>query len=218
MGLFKKRTRRSTRRAEAKALKHKAALEAKLGAKNDRKRLRAERRAADKIAGAQVATLKAQEKAALKTAEKASRQRVTVGQVKKYLGVARVLAPVLIPLVYRGATFARGQIDAKRARQLGVGVDQLADFTGHGARLTARIANADAATSEILAKRPNDADAKAFADTNRDRLGSLDTAIRAAEQMPSQQRKAAHAAIATELTGIEADLLSRLGVSADSPR
>ncbi|WP_280208408.1 DUF6474 family protein, partial [Nocardia cyriacigeorgica] len=40
MGLFTKRKRRPSRRAEAKALKHKAALEAKLAAKNDRKQRR----------------------------------------------------------------------------------------------------------------------------------------------------------------------------------
>ena len=36
MGLFRKRKGRATRKAEAKALKHKATLEAKLGAKNER--------------------------------------------------------------------------------------------------------------------------------------------------------------------------------------
>ena len=38
MGLFKKRKSRATRKAEAKALKHKAEVEAKLNAKSQRKR------------------------------------------------------------------------------------------------------------------------------------------------------------------------------------
>ena len=38
MGLLKKRKSRATRKAEAKALKHKAGVEAKLSAKNERKR------------------------------------------------------------------------------------------------------------------------------------------------------------------------------------
>mgnify|MGYP003585698180 CR=1 FL=1 len=38
MGLLKKRKPRATRKAEAKALRHKAGVEAKLSARNERKR------------------------------------------------------------------------------------------------------------------------------------------------------------------------------------
>lgn len=212
MGLFKPRTRRPTRRAAARAAKHKAGLEAKYSARNERKRDKAERRSADKVTKAQVATFKAQERAADKVAEKAGRDYLSVGQVRKYLGVARVLLPVLLPLAYRGATVLRGQLDNRRARSLGVGVEQLPDFTGHGARLSARIANAENSTSEILARDPGDPDTTAFAAHTRDRLTSLNTAVRTAEQMPAPQRKAAHTTISFELGKIESDLLARLGV------
>lgn len=212
MGLFKQKVRRPTRRAAAKAAKHKAGLEAKYSARNERKRNKAERRSADKVTKAQVATFKAQERAAEKVAEKASRDYLSVGQMRKYLGVARVLLPVLLPLAYRAATILRGQLDSRRARQLGVGVEQLSDFTGHGARLSARIANAENSTSEILAREPADPETTAFAAHTRDRLTNLNTAVRTAEQMPAQQRKAAHITIGAELAKIESDLLSRLGV------
>jgi hypothetical protein len=212
MGLFKQKTRRPTRRAAARAAKHKAGLEAKYSARNERKRDRAEQRSADKIAKAQIATFKAQERAAEKAAERAGRDYFSVGQVRKYLGVARVLLPVLLPLVYRGATLLRGTLDSRKARSLGVGVEQLSDFTGHGARLSARIAGAESSTSEILARDPGDPDTSAFATATRDRLTSLNTAVRTAEQMPTPQRKTAHANIATELAKIESDLLARLGV------
>ena len=142
MGLFRKRKTRATRRAEAKALKHKAKLEAKHGARNDRKKLRSETKSAKKVEKAQLATLKAQEKAASKTG-------ITASQVKRYLGIARLLTPVLLPLVYRGTVLARTQLDQQRAHRLGVAPEELGAYTGHGARLSARIAGAERTADEI---------------------------------------------------------------------
>ncbi|AOW93837.1 hypothetical protein BFN03_17440 [Rhodococcus sp. WMMA185] len=216
MGLFKKRKSRATRKAEARALKHKAGVEAKLSARNERKRDKAAARASRKLEAAelksqkkvdkaQIATLKAQEKAA-------ARKGFTVANVRKYLGIARVLTPVLLPLAYRAATIVRAQIDAQRAERMGVSVDQLAEFTGHGAKLSARIAGAESSTTKILGQKPDDAETQKFSAAIRDRLTDLSTAVRAAEQMPHARRKAAHQAIASELDGVEADLLARLGV------
>jgi hypothetical protein len=216
MGLLKKRKSRATRKAEAKALKHKAGVEAKLKARNERRRDKAafksarkleaaELKSQKKIEKAQIATLKAQEKAA-------AQKGFTVASVRKYLGVARLLTPVLLPIVYRAATAVRGQIDARRADRMGVGIDQLANYTGHGAKLSARIAGAESSTTEILGQKPDDAETQKFAGAIRERLGDLNTAVRAAEQMPQARRKAAHQAISSELDGVEADLLARLGV------
>ncbi|WP_430335038.1 DUF6474 family protein [Rhodococcus sp. ACT016] len=208
MGLFKKRKRRATRKAEAKALKHKAKLEAKLGAKNDRKKHRADAKAQQKVDKAQIATLKAQEKAAVKAAEKG----LTVTQLRRYLGVARLLAPVVVPIAYRGATALRGQIDSQRAQRMGIGVDQLGEYTGHGAKLSARIAGAEKSVDEIVTRHPGDAETQQFASAIRSRLTDLGTAVNAAEQMPAARRKQAHHAISAELDGVEADILARLGV------
>ncbi|MFI5778507.1 DUF6474 family protein [Nocardia sp. NPDC051570] len=213
MGLFTKRKRRPDRKAEAKALKHKAKLEAKLGARNERRRDRADARNQRDVAKQQVATLKAEEKAALKSAERAERELFSAGQVKKYLGVARVLVPVLAPLAYRAATFVRGQIDTRRAHRLGIGLEQLSDFGGHGGRLQARIAGVESTLAELEDRAGKDGtETKKFTVATRDRLDSLNAAIRTAEQMPSPRRRAVHASISTELSGIEADLLARLGV------
>ncbi|MEN0137478.1 MAG: DUF6474 family protein [Rhodococcus sp. (in: high G+C Gram-positive bacteria)] len=216
MGLFKKRKSRATRKAEAKALKHKAGVEAKLSARNERKRDKQAAVAGRKLEAAELKSLKKVEKAqiaALKAEEKAAAQKgFTVATVRKYLGVARLLTPVLLPIAYRAATVVRGQIDARRADRMGVDVDQLANFTGHGAKLSARIAGAESSTTEILAQKPDDAETQKFAAAIRDRLGDLNTAVRAAEQMPQARRKAAHHAISSELDGVEADLLARLGV------
>ncbi|MEV4238588.1 DUF6474 family protein [Nocardia sp. NPDC050408] len=216
MGLFTKRKRRPSRRAEAKALKHKAAMEAKLGARNDRKARRAEARTQSKVAKAQIAALQAEEKAALKVAAKAERDPFTASQVRKYLGVARVLVPVLAPLAYRAATYIRGRIDTRRAHQLGIGVEQLGDFSGHGGRLQARISNTEAALDKIGTQSSDKAgkgETQKFVAATQDRLGNLTAAIRTAEQMPAPRRRAVHASISSELSGIEADVLARLGVS-----
>ena len=158
-----------------------------------------------KIEKAQIATLKAQEKAA-------ANQGLTVAKVRKYLGVARLLAPVLLPIAYRAATAVRAQLDTTRAQKMGIAVDQLGDYTGHGAKLSARIAGAESSVTEILSRKPDDAETQRFAAAIRERLGDLSTAVRAAEQMPQARRKAAHQAISSELDGVEADLLARLGV------
>ena len=212
MGLFTKRKRRPNRRAEAKALKHKAAMEAKLGAKNERKRQRTEAHTQRKVAKAQVATLQAEEKAAQKAASRAERDPFSPGQVKKYIGVARVLIPVLAPLAYRGATYLRRQLDARRAKQLGVDVNQLGDYAGHGGRLQARITNTAAALDKI-ANGDGGKDTQQFLTSARSRLDALDSAVRTADQMPAARRRSVHASIATELSKIEADVLARLGVA-----
>ncbi|MEV6770935.1 DUF6474 family protein [Nocardia sp. NPDC051030] len=212
MGLFTKRKKRVSRRAEAKALKHKAGMEAKLGARNERKKDRADNRTQRKVAKAEISKLQAEEKAALKLAAKAERDPFTAAQVRKYLGVARVLLPVLAPLAYRAATFVRAQLDHRRAQQLGIGVNQLGEFAGPGAKLQARVANVETTLSELETKS-QDNDTKKFAVATRDRLDSLSAAIRTAAQMPVQRRRAVHASISNELSGIEADVLARLGVN-----
>jgi len=212
MGLFTTRKRRTDRKAEAKALKHKAALEAKLSARNERKRDRADARNQREVSKQQVSTLKAEERAAVKLAEKAERELFSAGQIKKYLGMARVLIPVLAPLAYRAATFVRGQLDTRRAHRLGIGMDQLGDFSGHGAKLRARISGAASALSEISDKAGKDAETQKFVTASQDRLDSLNAAIRTAEQMPTPRRRAVHTSISDELSGVEADVLARLGV------
>ncbi|WP_405159670.1 DUF6474 family protein [Nocardia sp. NBC_01499] len=211
MGLFTKRKRRPSRRAEAKALKHKAGLEAKLVARNDRKARRAEGRTQRKVAKAQISALQAEEKASLKLAAKAERELFSASQMRKYLGVARVLIPVLAPLAYRAATFLRAQLDTRKAQQLGIGVEQLGDFSGHGAKLQARIANTEAALGKVGAQSGK-GDTQKFVATTQARLDSLAAAVQTAEQMPAPRRRAVHTSIAQELSGVEADVLAQLGV------
>jgi hypothetical protein len=211
MALRKKRSRRATRKAEAKALRHKAGLEAKYTARNERKHLK-------KLAKNDAKALTSQQKVdeahikALAAREKAAREgKINAAKVRKYVGIGRVLAPVLVPIAYRAATLLRGQLDQYRAGRIGVDVKELGQYTGHGAKLSARIVGAERSVAEVAASH-QDAETGAFADAIRSRLTELTTAVHAAEQMPPSRRKLAHGAISDELDGIEADILARLGV------
>jgi hypothetical protein len=128
------------------------------------------------------------------------------------LTVTRLLAPVVVPLVYRASIAARGYVDERRADRLGVPLTQLGQFSGHGAQLSARIAGAEQSLRLVAQKKPKDAETKRFAAAITERISDLSAAVAAAENMPVPQRRSAHAAIATQLDGIDADLMARLGL------
>ncbi|ORB85635.1 hypothetical protein B1987_19625 [Mycobacterium kansasii] len=218
MGLFRKRKSRAIRRAEARAIKARAKLEAKLSAKNAARRMKFERKAADKALKAQLKAQRDSDRAALKVAEtqlKAAREGKLLSptRIRRALTVSRLLAPILMPVIYRAAIAVRGLIDQRRADQLGVPLAQVGQFSGHGARLSARIAGSEQSLRLVQEKKPKDAETKQFVAAISERLGELSAAITAAENMPAQRRRAAHVAISSQLDGIEADLMARLGLN-----
>lgn len=217
MALFTRRKSRATRRAEARAIKAKAKLEAKLAAKNETRRIKAD----DKRQAAAIrAGMKAQresDKAALKIAEanlKATREGKLLSptRIRRFLTISRLLAPVVVPLAYRAAITARGVVDQRRADRLGVPLSQLGQFSGAGGTLSARISGAERSLRQVAEKNPKDAETKRFVAAVTERLTDLSAAVLAAENMPTTRRRAAHAAIAEQLDGVDADLLARLGV------
>ena len=142
---------------------------------------------------------------------KALGPRLTPAKAKNLLGVAKVVGPVLIPVLAPFAAKAAGLVsdryDHYRARRLGVGIEELTKYTGKGARLHARIAGFAQALDELRAK---DAD---YVTETESRLVKLAAAVRAAERMPTPRRKAAHRAVGADLDVLENELLRRLGVS-----
>jgi hypothetical protein len=218
MGLFRKRKSHATRRAEARAIKARAKLEARLAAKNEARRIRGDRRAADKAIKAQVKSQRDTDRTALKVAEaelKAAREGKLLSptRIRRVLTVSRLLAPILTPVIYRLAMAARAIIDQRRADQLGIPLAQIGQFSGHGAQLSARIAGAEKSLRMVQDKRPKDAETKQFVSAIAERLSDLSAAVTAAENMPAARRRAAHAAISSQLDGIEADVMARLGLT-----
>ncbi|BAV43840.1 DUF6474 family protein [Mycobacterium ulcerans] len=218
MGLFRKRKSRATRRAEARAIKARAKLEAKLSAKNEARRIKSAQKATDKALKAQLKAQRDSDRAALKVAEtqlKAAREGkfLSPARIRRTLTVSRLLAPILAPVMYRAAIAARGLLDQRRADQLGVPLAQIGQLSGHGAQLSARVSGCERSLRIVQEKKPKDAETKQFVSAISERLCELSAAITAAENMPAQRRRAAHSAISSQLDGIKADLMARLGLA-----
>ena len=216
MSLFKRKTR-ATRKAEARAIKAKAKLEAKLAAKNEARRIKADHRAETNALKAQLKAQRDSDRAALKVADmqlKAAREGKLFSptKIRRLLTITRLLAPVMVPLVYRASIAARGFVDERRADRLGVPLSQIGQFSGHGAQLSARIAGAEQTLRRVAEKKPKDAETKQFVAAITERLSDLSAAVTAAENMPVSQRRSAHASIGEQLDGIDADLMARLGL------
>ncbi len=218
MGLFGKRKTRATRRAEARAIKARAKLEAKLSAKNEVRRFKAEHRAETKALREKLKAQRSSEQNALKVAEanlKAVREGALLSptRIRRLLTVSRLLAPIIVPLVYRVAIAVRGLIDQRRADQLGVPLAQIGQFSGSGGRLSSRIAGAERSLRTVQDNKPKDAETKQFVAAISERLAELAAGVTAAENMPSARRRGAHAAISSQLDEIDADLMARLGLT-----
>jgi len=218
MGLFRKRKSRATRRAEARAIKARAKLEARLTAKNEARRIKGAQRAADKALKAQFKAQQDSDRSALKVAEaelKAVREGrlLSPTRIRRVLTVSRLLAPILTPVLYRAAMATRALIDRRRADQLGIPLAQIGQFSGIGARLSARIAGSEQSLRTVQEKKPKDAETRQFVSAITERLSELSAAVTAAEHMPAARRRAAHSAISSQLDGIEADLMARLGLT-----
>ena len=216
MSLFKRKTR-ATRKAEARAIKAKAKLEARLAAKNEARRIKSDHKAQTNALNAQLKAQRSSDKAALKVAEtqlKAVREGkfFSPTRIRRALTVSRLLAPIVVPVVYRAAIAARGFVDERRADRLGVPLSQIGQFSGHGAALSARIASAEHSLRLVAEKKPKDAETKQFVTAITERLRDLSAAVTAAENMAASRRRASHAAIADQLDAIDADLIARLGL------
>lgn len=218
MELFRKRKSRATRRAEARALKRRAKLDAKYAARNEKRRIKSDQRAAERALNAQLKAQRNSDRAALKVAEtqlKVAREGklMSAFKIRRVLAVSRLLAPVVVPVAYRAAVAGRGWIDERRADRLGVPLSEIGRFSGHGARLSARIAGAEQSLRLVAEKDPKDPETRQFVAALNQRLTDLAAAVNAAEHMPGARRRAAHTAISSQVDGVEADLLARMGVS-----
>ncbi|MBM7771083.1 hypothetical protein JOD54_001287 [Actinokineospora baliensis] len=141
---------------------------------------------------------------------------ITPAKAKNAIAVAKVLAPAVLPVVapylLKSAAAVRDGWDRRKARRLGISVDDLGHYSGRGGALHARIAGAASAIAELRTKADATHQDRAFADEADTRLRQLAAAVRAAERMPAARRRAAHRAVGTELDQLEDRLLTALGV------
>lgn len=146
--------------------------------------------------------------------ETAKERRITPSKVRNAVKAGKVILPAVIPVIapiaVRAAGACRETYDRYQARKLGVNVDSLGEYSGHGASLHARIAGLSDGLSELRAG--GDEEGTRFAAEAASTVRQLSSAVRAAEHMPAPRRKEAHRAVAAELDELEAKLLHHLGV------
>lgn len=177
---------------------------AKKEAKAAKKRKKAAKKAAKNPDAAPKTTQATTDEEHALTAKKA-RQALTATKV-----ILPAVIPVVAPIAVRAAGACRDAYDKYQARKLGVAVDSLGEYSGHGAALHARIAGLSDGLNEL--RVGGTADGVKFATEAAGTVRQLSSAVRAAEHMPPGRRKDAHQAIAAELDQLEANLLHHLGV------
>lgn len=142
--------------------------------------------------------------------------RFTPSKAKNAVAVSKIVAaavvPVVTPYLAKTAGTVRDRWDRAKARRLGVGVDELATYTGRGGGLHARLAGAATALADLRAKPGASNGDLTWVDATETKIRQLTAAVRAAERMPGARRRAAHKAVGAELDHIEENVLHRLGV------
>lgn len=208
MALVKKiRQRRAEAKKAIKAAQARARQEVKEASKASQKREKLLAKQEQQLLKAEQKGLKRKRAHDLEMAkleyQKRKEGKVNPKKAKKALGTAQVIVPVLAPLAYRAFTAGRGALENAKAKRAGVTPEQLAQFSGYGAPLKARIQGVrDSLTgSSLTAGAKHDLDA---------RLAELSSAVSNAEFMPPEKRHSANKAIERDLDRTIAEIQQHL--------
>ena len=217
-----RRARREEKRAEKQnKLDRKAAKQErkseKVHAKQERKTLKREakmvakdRKLAEKIDSA---GRKHEYELAAMELDKLKGTKLNKDDVQRWLNMAKVATPVLLPLVYKVLSNAQGS--DKTAESGGVDLKAAGiNATGPGAALGVRIVRLEQTLGQLETSRGGEREIKDFVASTRTRLTDLRTAVETAETTPTAQRREIHSAISSELDRVNKDVLARLGVKA----
>lgn len=134
--------------------------------------------------------------------------------LQRWLSMAKVATPVLLPMVYKAVSNVQGS--AGKPSGPG-GVDLKAagiNATGPGAALGVRIVRLEQTLDQLDVSRGSEREVKDFISSTRTRLTDLRTAVETAETTPTAQRREIHSSISGELDRINKDIFARLGVKA----
>ena len=192
---------RARLRSEAKAHIKAQIKSAKAQAKEVGRQQRRADKNRDRLLARQEKSLNKQNSRGLKAKRRHERRMAKASLAKMRAG--RMLAPIALPLLYRGVTFARAQLVAAKARRLGVTPDALAQFSGHGAALHSRIAG-------VSSSLEGTGLATGFVQDAQERLTQLRNAVDNAEYMTPEQRRRAHASITADIDALTGQIQERL--------
>lgn len=208
MGILKKvRASRKQMKAELKAAKTRAKAEVSAARKAHARQEKLLAKQEHKLLKAEQKGLKAKRKHEMKLAktelEKRKAGKLNKDTVTRYVGVARMVAPLVLPLLYRGATQAQQVANQRRAQRYGVSTDQMAAFAGHGSTLKARIAG-------VRNNLESSSLPRGFVQDAKERLAELDKAVDNAEFMTPEQRRRSHRCIKDDLDMVTGQIQDRL--------
>jgi Family of unknown function (DUF6474) len=131
-------------------------------------------------------------------------------KTKRLLTVTKIVAPIVAPIALKAVDVARSVADQRRARKLGVDIDDVAGYRGPTGRTKARIDAVDKAVADLRSRRGGDALITGFADRSHAALNDLRAATAATAPMPATRRRPTLAAIKRELDAIESETIAHL--------
>jgi len=130
--------------------------------------------------------------------------------LRRLLLVAKIIGPAVAAGAMKTSTGVRGAMDDRRARQLGVPVEDVAAYKGPAGTVQARIVGLSTAVDELRSRRSSDPKVNRFAGSTTSRLAELSAAATATLSMPSPTRRAALRAISADLDQLDAELMTFL--------
>jgi hypothetical protein len=123
---------------------------------------------------------------------------------------AKIIGPAVAAGALRASTGVRGVLDERRAKQLGVPLEDVAEYRGAAGAVQARVAGLHNALTDLRSRRGTDPKVARFVESTTARLGELSAAVSATASMPSPTRRSALRAISADLDDVDAQLMSFL--------
>ena len=133
--------------------------------------------------------------------------------LQRWLGLAKIATPVLLPMVYKLVSNAQSSDSASNAGAVDLKSAGI-NATGPGAALGVRIVRLEQTLDQLETTRGGEREVTDFINSTRTRLGDLRAAVEAAETTPTAQRREVHSSISGELDRINKAVFARLGVKA----
>lgn len=133
--------------------------------------------------------------------------------LQRWLGLAKIATPVLLPMIYKLVSNAQSSDSASTAGAVDLKAAGI-NATGPGAALGVRIVRLEQTLDQLETTRGGEREVMDFINSTRTRLKDLRAAVEAAETTPTAQRREVHSSISGELDRINKDVFARLGVKA----
>ncbi len=130
--------------------------------------------------------------------------------LRRLLLAAKIIGPAVAAGALRASTEVRGVLDERRAKQLGVPIEDVAEYRGAAGSVQARIAGLRNALHDLRSRRGTDPKVARFVDSTTARLGELSAAAAATASMPSPTRRSALRAVSADLDDVDSQLMSYL--------